>query len=145
MTDVLGDWVADEFQAVFWNAKRAMFEATNQAYGQHGVHAGQQFILACLWEQDGLTPGQIARQLGLSTPTVTRTSARMETAGLLTRKPDPDDRRLVRVFLTAQGRELREVLNAEMAKVSEQALKDVSTQEREVLVRLLRKVGENLR
>jgi DNA-binding MarR family transcriptional regulator len=144
VTNVLGGWVSDEFQAVFWAAKRAMFEATNEAYGRHGVHAGQQFILGCLWEQDGLPPGQVAKQLGLSTPTVTRTAARMESAGLLTREPDPDDRRLVRLFLTERGHQLRAVLNAQMAQVSERALHGLSSAERATLTRLLHEVRENL-
>jgi DNA-binding MarR family transcriptional regulator len=144
VTDVLSGWIADDFQAVFWAAKRAMVEVTNGAYGHHGVHAGQQFILACLWDEDGLTPGQIAKRLGLSTPTVTRTAARMETAGLVTRRPDPQDRRLVRVLLSERGRQLRRVLNEQMAKVSEQALAGVSKQDRALLVSLLQQVRDNL-
>jgi DNA-binding MarR family transcriptional regulator len=144
VTDVLGGWIADDFQAVFWAAKRAMVEATNEAYGRHGVHAGQQFVLACLWDEDGLTPGQIAKTLGLSTPTVTRTTARMETAGLLARRPHPHDRRLVRVFLTDRGRRLRQDLNEQMAKVSEQALAGLSATERAILVGYLRRVRDNL-
>jgi DNA-binding MarR family transcriptional regulator len=144
VTDVLGGWIADDFQAVFWATKRALAEATNEAYGRHGVHAGQQFILACLWDTDGLTPGQIAKTLGLSTPTVTRTTARMEAAGLLTRSPDPLDRRLVRVLLTERGRQLRQVLNEQMVQVSEHALAGLSPAERATLVGFLQQVRDNL-
>src|ERR1700733_3885919 len=76
-----------DFQTAFWAAKHALSMVTAAAFSRHGVHEGQQFILRCLWAQDGLTPGEVARRLGLATPTVTRAATRMETAGLLFREP----------------------------------------------------------
>jgi MarR family transcriptional regulator, organic hydroperoxide resistance regulator len=76
---------APDFQTAFWSAKRALSVATMAAFSRHGVHEGQQFILRRLWAQDGQTPGEIARRLGLATPTVTRAATRMEAAGLLRR------------------------------------------------------------
>src|SRR5580692_7637247 len=61
------------------------------AFARHGVHEGQQFVLRSLWAEDGLTPGEVARRLGLATPTVTRATTRMEAAGLLRREPHPSD------------------------------------------------------
>lgn len=60
------------FQPVFWAAKRGLAQASATAFARHGVHEGQQYILRCLWAQDGLPPGEVARRLGLATPTVTR-------------------------------------------------------------------------
>jgi DNA-binding MarR family transcriptional regulator len=84
------EW-AENFLTAFWAAKRAMATASEAAYSRHGVRAGQQFILHCLWDNDGLAPGEIARRLGLATPTVTRAATRMEAAGLLRREPHPTD------------------------------------------------------
>jgi MarR family transcriptional regulator, organic hydroperoxide resistance regulator len=81
------DLPAPDFQTAFWSAKHALSVATTAAFSRHGVHEGQQFILRRLWAQDGLTPGEIARRLGLATPTVTRAATRMEAAGLLRREP----------------------------------------------------------
>ncbi len=98
--------LGDDFQTAFWAATHALSAATAAAFCRHGAHAGQQFILRCLWAQDGLTPGEIAKRLGLATPTVTRATARMEAAGLLHRKAYPGDRRLVRLMLTERARSL---------------------------------------
>ncbi len=144
MRDEMSDWIADDFQSEFWVAKLAIVEATNIALGRHGVHAGQQFVLACLWHEDGLTPAELARRVGTSPPTITRMVARMEGAGLLERRSDAGDRRLVRVFLTPRGRELEDVLNRELSELSEVALEGLSPTERADLVRYLRKVRENL-
>src|SRR6266508_4474019 len=111
------DWLSDQFQAVFWAAKRAMKEASDAAYGRHGVRNGQQFILMSLWHEDGLTPGEIARRLGLATPTVTKAATRMEAAGLVVRRPHPSDARLVRIHLSDRGRHLQKVLAEEDAGI----------------------------
>src|SRR5579875_2397764 len=84
---------AADFQAAFWSAKHALALASAAAFSRHGVHEGQQFILRRLWSQDGQTPGEIARALGLATSTVTRAATRMEAASLLRREPHESDRR----------------------------------------------------
>lgn len=142
--DTLGGWIADDFQSVFWATKLAMVEVTNERFGRHGVHAGQQFLLACLWKEDGLTPGELARRLGLSAPTVTRTTARMELSGLLERRSDETDGRLVRVWLTDAGRGLEAELNAEMSVVTDIALTGLSESERATITALTQRVHENL-
>src|SRR5690348_18499014 len=90
---------AEDFQTAFWATKHALSMATAAAFSRHGVHEGQQFILRQLWAEDGQTPSEIARRLGLATPTVTRAATRLEAAGLLRREPHPGDRRLVRLLL----------------------------------------------
>lgn len=134
----------DEFQAAFWGAKRAVAEASEAAYRRHGVHAGQQFILVRLWEEDGLTPGQLARRLGLSTPTVTKMTSRMEATGLVVRRPHPTDRRLVRIYLTERGRELPEEISNEMRDLTERALAGLMPEERAQFIRSLTTVQRNL-
>jgi DNA-binding MarR family transcriptional regulator len=134
----------DEFQAAFWAAKRAMTVAAEAAYNRHGVRSGQQFILRCLWETDGLPPGEIARRLELATPTVTRAATRMEAAGLLRRSPHPTDARLVRLVLTDRGRELEGVIAEEMRRLSEKALRGLTPGEQVQLLRFLNTVRVNL-
>lgn len=46
---------------------------------------------------------QLAKTLGIEDPTLTHHLNRMETAGLLTRRRDPDNRRIQHVELTADG------------------------------------------
>src|SRR5579862_1047039 len=135
---------AEDFQTAFWATKHALSMATATAFSRHGVHEGQQFILRQLWAEDGQAPGEIARRLGLSTPTVTRAATRMEAAGLLRREPHPGDRRLVRLLLTERGRSLKGVIAAEMDKLTDQALATFGPAEREALIRALVDIRRNL-
>jgi DNA-binding MarR family transcriptional regulator len=133
-----------DFEEAFRLAKHALGHASTGVFARHGVYEGQQFVLRLLWREDGLTPGQIARRLGLATPTVTRAATRMEAAGLLRREPHPGDGRLVRLVLTERGRELEHVIGPQMRALSEQTLAGLSTAERAELIRALRTVHRNL-
>jgi len=133
-----------DFVDAFRLAKHALAQASTSVFARHGVYEGQQFVLRRLWREDGLTPGQIARQLGLATPTVTRAATRMEAAGLLRREPHPSDGRLVRLVLTARGRELERVIGPEMRALTEQTLAGFSAGERTELIRALRRMASNL-
>jgi DNA-binding MarR family transcriptional regulator len=134
----------DDFQTAFWSAKHALSMVTAAAFSRHGVHEGQQFILRCLWTQDGLAPGEIARRLGLATPTVTRAATRMEAAGLLRREPHPGDRRLVRLRLTERGQSLEKVIAEETDMLTERALATFGPADREAIIRALQTIRQNL-
>jgi len=138
------DQPVPDFQTAFWAAKHALSVATAAAFSRHGVHEGQQFILRLLWAEDGLAPGEIARRLGLATPTVTRAATRMEATGLLRREPHPSDRRLVRLRLTERGRALEGVIAAETDKLTERALATFGPAEREAVIRALTAIRRNL-
>ena len=138
------DQPVPDFQTAFWAAKHALSVATAAAFSRHGVHEGQQFILRLLWAEDGLAPGEIARRLGLATPTVTRAATRMEATGLLRREPHPGDRRLVRLRLTERGHALEDVIAAETDKLTERALATFGPAEREAVIRALTAIRRNL-
>ncbi|HXT88672.1 MAG TPA: MarR family transcriptional regulator [Trebonia sp.] len=139
-----GGYQPAAFDDAFRVAKHALAHASIAVFARHGVYEGQQFVLRALWREDGLAPGQIARQLGLATPTVTRAATRMEAAGLLRREPHPTDGRLVRLWLTARGRDLEQIIGPEMSALTERTLAGFSDAERAVLVDALQRIARNL-
>ncbi|BCB79357.1 MarR family transcriptional regulator [Phytohabitans flavus] len=136
--------MGSDFQVAFWAAKRAIGAASEEAYQRHGVRAGQQFILYELWAEDGLTPGELAKRLGLAVPTVTRTATRMESAGILRREPHPTDARLVRLRLTERGHELKDLMAGEVVTLTEKALRTLDQDDRERFIAYLHEVKTNL-
>lgn len=119
---------------------RTVKNAVERRLIEHGVYAGQHTILGCLWEQDGLTPGQLARRLGLETPTITRTVQRMAAAGLVVRAGDDTDRRLVRVWLTPKGHALRRVIPRILNQVRAEVFSDLTVRDQATLAQLLSRV-----
>lgn len=119
---------------------KAVRAAADAALRRHGLRLGQDHLLAALWQQDGRTPGEIAVATGVTTPAVTKLAGRMSEAGLLTRRRDERDNRLVRLWLTDAGRALREPVEAERRLLEERVTRELTAAEREHLLSALAKM-----
>jgi DNA-binding MarR family transcriptional regulator len=73
-----------------------------------GLTYPQYLVLLVLWEDDGLTVGELGERLYLDSGTLTPLLKRLEVAGLVVRRREPKDERQVRITLTPAGRDLRE-------------------------------------
>jgi MarR family transcriptional regulator, organic hydroperoxide resistance regulator len=84
--------------------------AINRAYkpllDQLGLTYPQYLVVAVLTEKDSQTIGDIADRLGLEPSTITPLVKRLEQAGHLTRRRNPEDEREVKVTLSQQGRDI---------------------------------------
>jgi DNA-binding MarR family transcriptional regulator len=134
------DRVMNELLALFTRSSKLMRAAADEAMSQHGVRVGQNMILEVLWEADGLTPGELAGRLHLATPTVVKSANRMATAGLLLRKPDPADARLVRLYLTDRARAVRQAIERERDELEQRMTATLTAAERERLRSALIKI-----
>jgi MarR family transcriptional regulator, organic hydroperoxide resistance regulator len=137
--------MADDLLALFTQASKLLREAADDVMSRHGVRVGQHIVLAALWEQDGLTPGEIARRLGVATPTIVNTATRMEEAGLVVRTPDPADARLVRLHLTPRALSVREPVRDARAALEQHATADLTAAELDHLRSSLVKIITRLR
>ena len=70
---------------------------------QNGLTYPQYVTLLALWEQDGLTVGELGEKLFLDSGTLTPLLKRMQAAGLVERERSSEDERVVRITLTAKG------------------------------------------
>src|SRR5882672_11881137 len=62
--------------------------------------------LMCVAANNGATSGQIAKKLGVGLSTITGIVDRLAEQSLVTRREDPDDRRITRVLPTPRGRSM---------------------------------------
>lgn len=60
-------------------------------------------VLLSLWDEDGLKANELGKRSGLEPSTMTGLLDRMERDALVIRKPDPNDRRANRIYLTQAG------------------------------------------
>jgi len=89
-----------------WNE---LLAAEFAAAGYPEVRPAYGSILLPLWEEDDLRMGELGRRARLAKQTMTTMVRLMERDGLVSRAPDPDDRRAQRVRLTKRGRDLRKI------------------------------------
>jgi DNA-binding MarR family transcriptional regulator len=109
-----------------------------------GMHRAQATLLCRLFAQDGITQSEIAEQLSVQGATVTNMLQRMEEAGLVVRRRDPEDNRLVRVYLTDAGRKQERAITEQFMKVEEAIFAGLDHQQRIVLRQMLKQMLRNI-
>lgn len=114
---------------LYGRVSKVVRDATDAELRHHGLRLGQDHLLAQLWHDDGRTPGEVAAAMGVTTPAVTKGATVLEGSGLLERRRDPIDQRLVRLWLTPAGRSLQRPVEQARAKVERTLLAGLGDQE----------------
>ncbi|MCI1653970.1 MAG: MarR family transcriptional regulator [Lachnospiraceae bacterium] len=73
-----------------------------------GLTYTQYIVFLVLWEQDGISMGELGSKLFLDNGTLTPLVKKMEKAGYVTRSRSEEDERVVLISLTDQGRAMKE-------------------------------------
>ena len=92
-------------------AQRLKYELhqTFQARG-YDVTPEQWAVLNRLWEEDGLSQVELAERTFKDKPVTTRILSLLEKKGIVVRHSDESDGRVLRVFLTKTGKDLKDKL-----------------------------------
>ncbi len=101
-------------------------------------------VLCCLWEEDGLSASSIADKLKQLGATLTGVVDRMEERDLIYRERDRDDRRIIRIRLTDEGKRLMKVLPTLSLETIKKATAGISEVEQEAVLKLLDRIVHNL-
>jgi DNA-binding MarR family transcriptional regulator len=87
------------------------------------------------------TMKEVSDDLGVSSPAATAITERLFEDGEISRKEDPEDRRIVRVFLTPRGKTSLEKSLKIWHRVISERLSVLSKIERENLAKMLKKLA----
>jgi DNA-binding MarR family transcriptional regulator len=120
---------------------RHVDRARGKAFAGHDLDGWEFDVLAALrraGEPYMLSPGVLVAQTLVTSGTMTNRIDRLEARGLVTRQPDPADRRGVRVRLTASGKEAVDSALADLLGREQALLAALSTRQQDQLSSLLR-------
>lgn len=115
-------------------------DALEELFAAHGLTRGTWDVLATLRRQGPpyrLSPTELYRELMRTSGAMTHRLARLETAGLVRRVPDPDDGRGLLVELTRRGRSLVAAVGPRHLENERRLLAALSAAERGLLADLL--------
>ena len=96
-----------------------------------------------LAHEEGLTQVQLAQRMSCKPQTINKTLRRMQKAGLVERRSDPDDGRLTRVYLTPHGRTLVQPLQKIVSRCEQRLTTGLMREERLLVRRLLMNMRDN--
>ncbi|MCY9804509.1 MarR family transcriptional regulator [Vibrio scophthalmi] len=107
---------------------------------KHGLSVALWPTMMCLWEEEGVTQRDIAAKSKVENSTTTRTLDKLENLGLVERRADPHSRRSYRIYLTEQGRSLKEQLLPIPVAVNQTMLSSLNNKEQQQMIALLQKM-----
>ncbi|MFI6445844.1 MarR family winged helix-turn-helix transcriptional regulator [Kitasatospora sp. NPDC050543] len=117
--------------------------AVDDVFKQHGLQRGEFDVLAALRRSGPpfvLIPSVLAATMMMSRAGMTSRLDRLEAAGLVERRLDPEDRRSFRIALTESGRAAVDVAMADHAANEARLLAPITDAERAALDAILRKL-----
>jgi DNA-binding MarR family transcriptional regulator len=113
---------------------RAAYAAALEPYGVSPHHAR---ALRAIREHGAVRPGRLAEALRIAPRSVTDVIDDLEGRGLVSRAADPDDRRALRVTLTAAGEALLAEVDSHRTDAATELFGTLSVQDRQELARIL--------
>lgn len=128
---------------ILWLLKQAFYYSlttVNEAISDHGVSTAQIGLLRQLAGEPGLSGAELARRLLITPQGVQLALNSLERRGLVERKQDPRHGRILRAYLTDEGRAVTEVVITDAIAAHDQVFGVLTPDEQETLRGLLARV-----
>ncbi len=147
-TQAILDWHAavpdDRLAHLVRDARRGLGRCLQMRLAEHGVASGHWTFLRILWVREGFTQRELSELAGVMEPTAFAALHAMEKLGYVTRQRRPDNRKNIYVYLTDEGRALREKLVPLAEEINGMAVEGLSAEEVAVMRKGLHLMIENL-
>lgn len=126
--------VADRFYKIYLDKQLAPF----------GINSSQQMFLIKICRSPGILQDSLMDMFYVHSSNIVRTIAALERQGLITRAPNDRDKRTWKLYPTDRALSVVEEVQAVCEKTEALLLRDISGENRELLVALLAQVGRNI-
>jgi DNA-binding MarR family transcriptional regulator len=142
--DNLGYWLFFTQRTVAYAFSEILRQCC-QEYGKPYVITPPQYgVLALFEDSDGITIGSIGQMRRIDAPTVTGIIKRLEQSGLVERRHDKTDRRVVKVYISDEGREIMRLLADAVDSFNETMTRGISEAEQRDLLARFQQIVANL-
>jgi DNA-binding MarR family transcriptional regulator len=129
-----------------WLLKQAVIytgRVVDDVVRDHGVSVAQWAVLRRLADYPGLSGAELARMMLVSPQATQQALTTLDQMGLVERKPDPNHGRIIRAFLTVDGRRVADLCWADALQIERDLLAIFTAQEQRTFTDLLlRYVGQ---
>ncbi|MGL4608371.1 MAG: MarR family winged helix-turn-helix transcriptional regulator [Trueperaceae bacterium] len=127
----------DSINYLFAQVAKAQRARTHELLSELGLHVGQEMILVALSRHSNLTLSQLAENLEVQPPTITKMVQRLERSGIVKREICPRDSRSSSVCLTAKGKTLERKIESIWQTLEKEFFGDLRPEEKKQFRALL--------
>ena len=100
----------------------------------------QWIVLNGLWEKEGVTQNELAERTYKGSSNITRILDQLEKKKIIYRRPCTEDRRSFRIYLTDEGKRLKDDLLPIGSMLLKNASKNITQKEKVELIKILNKI-----
>jgi MarR family transcriptional regulator, organic hydroperoxide resistance regulator len=140
----MDNYDSDTLYGIFMQVIRFHYYRAHMLLDKIGVYPGQPPLLFIIGKKDGQSQRELAERLHIKAATITIMLNRMEKAKLIERRPDENDQRISRVFLTEQGKKVRLDAIESLKELEQDCFSNFTTEEQLLLRRLFMQMRNNL-
>jgi DNA-binding MarR family transcriptional regulator len=135
------DSAADAMQRQLWKLLRGLEHIDQEFLSRYGVTTSQGEALLAFSDDSRASMNELSRTLGLANSTMTRMVETLVARGFVRRTEDDQDRRVVRVALTAEGRKLQGSLKEARREIQRLILSEIRVEDRATVLEVLEKLN----
>jgi DNA-binding MarR family transcriptional regulator len=137
---MLNEYVHNQPGHLIRRAHQIAWSKFSELTNDQGLTPVQYSILVAILEFPALDATRLRELVMIDRATIGNIIQRLETKGLLIRKPDAMDRRAKHIYITDSGRQLVEQVNSVRHAIADSLLSPFSETERKTFMRLIRKL-----
>lgn len=123
--------------------QRSVMDIANKSIQSYGLNPTEFAVLELLYHKGTQPLQQIGEKILIASGSITYVVDKLEKKGLVERKPSQNDRRVIYAYLTERGIQLISSIFPNHEEVIHDSLHMLSNDEKDQLLRLLKKIGKN--
>lgn len=132
--------VIDSFSQVF----KLIHQRSYHKLDDKNLYPGQPKLLSLIRKNEGITQKELSEHIHVKPATITGMLNKLEAKHYVYRVSDEVDKRIMRVYLTPEGRRLAKQAEAYMLSLVEQLFENFTEDEIKTFVTLTEKMKDNL-
>ena len=122
-----------------WHAISRMY---NQKAIKNDLTTSIGFVLLNIQSEEGTPATKIAPLLGLEARSLTRMLKTMEEKGFIYKKPDPHDKRSVRIYLTPLGKQKKETSRITVKEFNNEVRKQIPEEKLKIFFEVIQDINK---
>ena len=135
----------EQEETVDYNIRKTWYNITkmyNRTATEYMASMALGMIILNIDISEGTPSTQLGPNMGMEATSLSRSLNKLETAGVIVRKPDPDDKRKALIHLTPLGMDWREVAKRVVVEFNKEIQSHFEKEEMDTFFAILKKINK---
>lgn len=141
----MGDKISNELYESLQKLNRYIHRNRHRAIeSNEGIHPGQMRLLMLISKNEGIMQRGLTEILDMRPSSITEMISNLEKNSLIRREQDENDRRVMHVYLTENGKKITDEFNKTKDSLPDMIFSSLSLEEKDKMLEIINKINSNL-